>query len=148
MSAPARGPQAIVPYLAYDDAPAAIAFLCEAFGFEEVFRMPMPDGRIGHAELRYRDNVLMLASAHPEIGFTGPSKLPTLHMQIVIDVDDVDAHCERARAAGATIASEPEDKPYGDRMYQAVDPEGQRWYFSKHVRDVPLEDMGAVTPKG
>ena len=132
---PARGPQAIVPYLAYDDAPAAIAFLCEAFGFEESLRVPMPDGRIGHAELELRGNALMLASSHPEIGFVGPAKQQTLHSQLYVEVDDVDAHCERARAAGATIASEPEDKPYGDRAYQAVDPEGHRWGFWSALPD-------------
>ncbi len=139
--APVRGPQAIVPYLAYDDAPAAIDFLCRAFGFEETFRLPMPDGRIGHAELSFRGNVLMLASSYPELGFTGPAKLPALHAQVQIDVEDVDAHFARAVAAGATIAAEPEDKPYGDRAYQAVDPEGHRWNFSTHVRDVSPEEI-------
>ncbi len=141
---PIRGPQAIVPYLAYDDAPAAIAFLCDAFGFEERYRIPMADGRVGHAELVYRGNVLMLASAYPEMGFTSPAKLPTVHTQVHISVEDVDAHFVRARAAGATIASEPTDQPHGDREYRAVDPEGHRFSFSTSVREMSPEEIRAA----
>jgi PhnB protein len=139
-----RGPQTLVPCLSYDDAPAAIAFLCDAFGFEERYRLAMPDGRIGHAELAYRDNLLMLASAYPEMGFASPAKLPAVHGQVHIEVEDVDAHFERARAAGATIAAEPADQPYGDRVYRVVDPEGHRWIFATHVRDVPDREIRAA----
>src|SRR4030095_4988295 len=129
MPQPNRSAQSIVPYLAYDDAPAAIAFLCAAFGFEEIYRLEMPDGRIGHAELGLRGNVLMLASSYPELGFASAAKLPCVHSQLSIAVEDVDAHCARARAAGATIASDPADQPHGDRSYRAIDPEGHRWNF-------------------
>jgi PhnB protein len=139
-----RGPQTIVPYLSYDDAPAAIAFLCDAFGFEERYRLAMPDGRIGHAELCYGDNLLMLASAYPEMGFSSPAKLAAVHVQLHVDVDDVDAHFARARAAGATIAAEPADQPYGDRVYRVVDPEGHRWIFACHVRDVSEDEIRAA----
>ena len=141
---PTRGPQSLVPYLAYDDAPAASAFLCEAFGFEERYRLPMADGRIGHAELLYRDNVLMLASSYPELGFTSPAKLPAVHTMLHIQVDDLDAHFARARKAGATIASEPADRPHGDREYRVVDPEGHRWNFSMRVRDMSPEQIRAA----
>lgn len=134
------GTQRIIPYLAYDDAPGAIDFLCKAFGFEERFRFAMPDGRLGHAELAYGDNVLFLASAYPEMGHVSPCGLGGVHSQITCYVDDVDAHYERAKAAGATIAAEPEDQFYGDRNYRALDPEGHRWVFSTHVRDVPPEE--------
>ena len=137
---PARGPQRISPYLAYDDAPAAIEFLCQAFGFEERFRYPMPDGRIGHAELVYCDNVISLASTYQELGFASPLELPAIHCQIHCYVDDVDAHHRQARSAGATITVEPVDADYGDRIYRAVDPEGHRWIFAQYVRDVALED--------
>lgn len=144
MSQPDRTPQRIVPYLGYADAPAAIGFLCKAFGFEEVYRLEMGDGRIGHAELGLGGNALMLASAYPEMGFQSPAELPAVHGQVHIDVDDVDAHFARAREAGATIAAEPEDQPYGDRSYRAVDPEGHRWIFSTHVRDVSPEEIRAA----
>ncbi len=141
---PRRAPQVIVPYLAYDDAPAAIAFLCAAFGFEETYRLEMPDGRIGHAELSYRGNALMLASSYPELGFASPAKLPSVPSQVHIDVEDVDAHCVAARAAGATIASEPHDAPHGDREYRAVDPEGHRWNFSTRLREMTPAEIRAA----
>jgi len=141
---PDRSPQSIVPYLAYDDAPAAISFLCAAFGFEELYRLEMPDGRIGHVELGYRGNVLMLASSYPELGFASAAKLPHVHGQVHIDVEDVDAHFARARAAGATIAAEPNDAPHGDREYRAVDPEGHRWSFSTRVREMTPDEIRAA----
>ena len=144
MTQSTRSPQAIVPYLSYEDAPAAIAFLCQAFGFEEIYRLPMPDGRVGHAELGLRGNVLMLASSYPELGFASPAKLPHVHSQLAIQVDDVDAHCERARAAGATIASEPKEQPHGDREYRAVDPEGHRWSFYTPVRAMTPAEIRAA----
>jgi PhnB protein len=118
----------IVPALSYADAPAAIEFLCDAFGFEEIYRLPMPDGRIGHAELRFGASRLNLASAFPEMGLRPPGD-EGIHSQLAVYVDDVDAHHARAVAAGATVVGEPEDQPYGARMYRAVDPEGHRWMF-------------------
>jgi PhnB protein len=121
----------VSPYLAYDDAPAAIDFLCRAFGFEERFRYPMPDGRIGHAELVAGDAVVMLASVFEALGFASPRKLPGVHCQMHCTVEDVDAHHERARGAGATIAAPPADQDHGHRIYRAIDPEGHRWIFSQ-----------------
>ena len=126
----ANGVQRIVPYLGYRDAAAAIDFLCNAFGFDEWFRLPMPDGRIGHAELSYQGHLVMLASCYEELGFRSPQDLPANHSQIKCYVDDVDAHYEQAKKAGATVIGEPSDQPYGERMYRAVDPEGHRWMFS------------------
>ncbi len=122
--------QRIIPYLAYADAPAAIAFLCKAFGFEEKFRYPMDDGRIGHAELTCDGNALFLASLWPEMGHMSPRDLPGVHSQLYCWVDDLEAHHERARAAGATIATPPADSGHGERTYRAVDPEGHRWIFA------------------
>ena len=139
-----RSPQSIVPHLAYDDAPAAISFLCAAFGFEEVYRLEMPDGRIGHAELDYCGNALMLASSDPELGFASAAKLPSVHSQLRIEVEDVDAHFARARAAGATIASEPTDAPHGDREYRALDPEGHRWSFASRLREMMPDEIRAA----
>ena len=140
---PPEGCQRVIPYIGYNDAPAAIEFLCKAFGFEERFRLDAPDGRIGHAELAFQDNVLMLASANPEMGMQSPQDLPAVNSVILCYVDDVDAHFERAKEAGATIVGEPTDQPYGDRSYRAMDPEGHRWFFATHVRDVPVEELKA-----
>ena len=121
--------QSIIPYLAYEDAPAALTFLRDAFGFKERFRFPMPDGRIGHAEVTLGDSVLFLASVWKEAGAMSPKDLPGVHSQIYCSVDDVDAHFERARNAGATVINSPADQGHGDRSYRAVDPEGHRWIF-------------------
>ena len=138
---PPPGYQRVIPYLAYDDAAAALAFLTTAFGFEERIRMPGPDGTVMHAEVGYQDNVVMLASAFEEMGSRSPKTLGATHTTVLCYVDDVDAHYERAKAGVATILSEPEDKFYGDRMYGAEDPGGHRWYFATHVKDVAPEDM-------
>jgi uncharacterized glyoxalase superfamily protein PhnB len=127
--------QRIVPMLAYADAPAALAFLCEAFGFEVRFRMDMPDGTVGHAEVGYQGNVIMLASAWREGGLASPQELGGVHTQVYCRVDDVDAHWARARAGGATLLGAPEDQPYGERTYRALDPEGHRWIFATPLRD-------------
>ena len=132
--------QRIFPYLQYDDAPAAIEFLTGTFGFQEVMRFPMPDGRLGHAEIRLGDAVIMLASAFPEVGLVSPRGLAGIHTHLTVYVDDVDAHFTRAKAGGAQIESEPEDQDYGDRAYRCRDPEGHRWTFSTRLRDVPAED--------
>ena len=104
----------------------------------------MGDGVLGHAELHLEDNVLMLASVFEEMGQASPQNLPALHGQVMVYVDDVDAHCVQAKAAGATITQEPEDQFYGDRVYRATDPEGHVWVFTQHVRDVSPEEMMAA----
>lgn len=138
---PPEGMQRVIPYILYVDAPAALEFLCKAFGFEERFRLPMPDGKIGHAEIGYQGNVVMLATAFKEMGHASPRDLPARHGGIACYVDDVDAHYAQAKAAGAKIIAEPADKFYGDRTYGAEDPEGHQWSFHTHVRDIAPEDL-------
>jgi uncharacterized glyoxalase superfamily protein PhnB len=125
--------QTIIPYLAYEDAPAALTFLRDAFGFEERFRLPMKDGRIGHAEVALGDSVLYLASLWKEVGNMSPKDLPGIHSQLYCQVDDVDAHFRRARDAGATVLNEPTDQEYGERTYRALDFEGHRWIFGSPI---------------
>lgn len=132
MSQPAESAP-LSPMLPYNDAPAAIDFLCNAFGFSESFRMAMDDGRVGHAELKLGSSVLMLASAFPEFGLVSAADVTEHHCQLHCSVQDVDAHCNAARAAGATIVSEPEDQNHGNRTYRAIDLEGHRWMFSQPV---------------
>ena len=138
---PPDGYQRIIPYLSYEDAPAAIDFLTKAFGFEERMRMPAPDGSVMHAELSIGGEVFMLATANAEMGMVGRKGLPGMHAFVMCYVDDVDAHCAAAKAAGATILAEPEDQFYGDRTYRAMDPEENVWYFATHVKDWSPEDM-------
>jgi len=134
----------LTPMLSYRDAPAAITFLADAFGFTERYRLAMPDGAIGHAELAHGDAVIALASAYPDMGLDSPVDLPVRHSQLMVEVDDVDAHFERARAAGAIIQAEPEDQPHGGRMYRATDPEGHRWIFNQTREDKTPEQIRAA----
>jgi uncharacterized glyoxalase superfamily protein PhnB len=129
--------QRFTPMLSYADAPAAIDFLCSAFGFEETYRMPMPDGTIGHAELSHHGHKIMLASEWRPAGLVSPRELAGVHGQIYCEVDDVDAHYRKARAAGATIVGEPADQPHGSRTYRAMDTEGHRWIFGSALPGAP-----------
>jgi len=128
-----KGPQRIIPMLAYDDAPAAMDFLRDAFGFEEKYRMAMPDGNIGHAEMALSGSVVMLATTWKAGGLASPKDLPAMPYQLFCEVDDVDGHFRRARGAGAVVVAAPEDQPYGFRTYRALDPEGHRWIFASPV---------------
>jgi uncharacterized glyoxalase superfamily protein PhnB len=123
-----------VPMLVYADAPAAIEFLCRAFGFRVAYRMDGANGSIGHAELHLGDGVVMLATAWPEAGFRSPSELDGVHSQVWCEVDDVDAHSTVAHAAGAVVIGPPADQDFGFRTYRAIDPEGHRWYFASRIQ--------------
>jgi uncharacterized glyoxalase superfamily protein PhnB len=126
MSSPASPPLRISPYLFYRDVEAAARFLEKAFGFEVLFTSPDPKGGWAHAQLRHGESVVMLGHAGGGgLGLVkGASELPALHAGVYVFVADVDAHCERARAAGFKVLIEPGDQPWGDRMYCGSDPEG------------------------
>jgi uncharacterized glyoxalase superfamily protein PhnB len=141
MASPPANTQRVVPYLFYRNGKAAIDFLAKAFGFEVRMVMPGPGERVMHAELGYRDAVVYLGT--PD-GQKPAGSLPQRTAAVLVYVDDVDAHCARARQAGATIVREPHDEFYGDRVYNARDLEGQEWYFHQHLRDVPMEEMQAA----
>ncbi|MCY3920771.1 MAG: VOC family protein [Chloroflexi bacterium] len=141
---PPEGNQRVIPYLSYADAPAAIEFLCGAYGFEAGTQMDMGNGVLGHAELHLQDNVVFLATAFDEMGLASPSSLSAVHSQVMVYVDNVDDHYEHARAAGAEIVEAIADQFYGDRSYRTVDPEGHQWIFTQHIRDVTPEELMAA----
>jgi uncharacterized glyoxalase superfamily protein PhnB len=91
--------------------------------------------------MRLADGVIMMGCPGPE--YQNPKRLGHVTQNLYVYVDDVDAHFERAKKAGARILEEPKDQFYGDRRYGAVDPEGHHWYFAQHVRDVAPQDMKA-----
>jgi len=126
-----EGATQVAPYLLYRDAGAAVDFLTAAFGFRETNRMAGGAGRVNHAELWLEQGMVLLGS--PGEAYEGPAATGVDHCHVYVYVDDVDAHCERARAAGATIVEEPADQPYGDRRYHALDPEGHAWFFATRV---------------
>ena len=141
---PPEGTQRIIPYLNYADPKPVIEFLINAFGFEQGLLLDMPDGSVGHCELQMNGETLMLSSEFPEGGLSSPKSLGGVHATVLVYVDNVDAHFEHARAAGAQIVEEPTDQFYGDRTYRALDPEGVGWEFHQHVRDVTPEEMMAA----
>ncbi|HEY6148213.1 MAG TPA: VOC family protein, partial [Thermoanaerobaculia bacterium] len=136
-----EGYHTVTPYLIIDGAAAAIEFYRKAFGAVEVVRMPSPDGRIGHAEIKIGDSHVMLADERPEMGARSPGTVGGSPVSIVLYVEDVDKVVARAVAAGAKIERPVEDKFYGDRMGGIEDPFGHRWYVGTHIEDVTPEEM-------
>ncbi|MEZ6196905.1 MAG: VOC family protein [Planctomycetota bacterium] len=132
MSDVERLPSNIYPTLTYADAPAAIAWLCRAFGFEARLVVPGPDGTVRHSELSLGPGVIMVSSPKPEARRGPPGELPHHAHAVCVRVDDPDAHCERARAAGARITQEPKDEDYGSRGYLVEDLEGHMWCFGTY----------------
>jgi uncharacterized glyoxalase superfamily protein PhnB len=128
----------------YDDALRALDWLCAAFGFEVRLKVLMDDGRVEHSELVYGDGVIMVGQAGRTTQYgrstRSPQSLAGANTQgIMVYVDDVDAHCARARAAGAKIDHEPCVHDYGaqywaDRSYGALDLEQHQWWFTQRLR--------------
>jgi uncharacterized glyoxalase superfamily protein PhnB len=130
----------------YDDAAAAIDWLCRAFGFEVRLKVEGPGGRIEHSELVLGEGLIMVGSAGGKsqrpapLPCSSPRAVGGVNTQtLCVFVDDADAHCARARAAGATIAEEPTTQDHGseywaDRTYRAIDLEGHHWWFMQRVR--------------
>lgn len=130
---------AIIPNLHYQDAPAAIDFLCNAFGFTA--RAVYPDDKnpamIQHAQL-VRDDVMIMLSSFRDTEFSKLAEITSVAnaggntQTPYIILSDVDAHCERAQASGAKIIMPPKDQDYGGRVYSARDPEGYTWSFGSY----------------
>ena len=135
------GYHAITPYLIVKGAAAAIEFYKRAFGAVEIMRLSGPDGKVGHAEIRIGDSVVMLADEHPEMGAKSPQTFGGSPISILLYVKDVDAVIHQAVAAGAKIQRPIEDKFYGDRMGSLDDPFGHVWHVSTHTEDVTPEEM-------
>lgn len=132
--------------LFYDDASAAIDFVCAAFGFEVRVRIDGPDGQIAHSQLTYGDDgLIMIGSSKADpLGADLPMVSPQqtqgrVTQSICVFVEDADAHCAHAKAHGAIIAEAPNTQDHGpdywaDRTYRAIDPEGHHWWFTQRVR--------------
>lgn len=135
------GYHAVTPYLIVHHAADAIEFYKRAFGAEELFRMPMPDGRIGHAEIKIGDSPIMLADENVEEGYRSPRSLGGAGVSLMLYVPDVDTVFARALAAGATELAPVQDQFYGDRSGKLRDPFGHTWMISTHVEDVAPEEL-------
>jgi PhnB protein len=126
----------MMPMLTVKDVDAALAFYQKAFGIEKRMALPGPDGRTAHAELAWRDAIIMLGPETPDRPVRAPatSGVPSpvgLHLYC----DDVDALFARATRAGAKVMSPPEDMFWGDRMCRLSDPDGHAWAFATNVAD-------------
>ncbi|MBM3516696.1 MAG: aminotransferase [Alphaproteobacteria bacterium] len=130
----------------YEDAGSAIDWLCRAFGFTVRLKVEGEGDRIEHSELEYGEGLIMVgpsgeSAPRPRQQCRSPRVLGGANTQsLCVYVDDLDAHCAHARAAGAQIAQEPETHDYGadywaDRTYEAIDPEGHHWWFMHRVRE-------------
>ena len=145
-----QGFRTITPHLVINGCAKAIEFYKKAFGAEEVMRMPMPDGRIGHAELKIGDSVLMCADDCPEM--TGgksrdPKKLGASPVTIHLYVPDAKAAMERATKAGATVTMPVAEMFWGDLYGKFTDPFGHDWGIATHVKDLTPDQIAAAQKK-
>jgi PhnB protein len=131
----------VTPYLVVDGAAKAIEFYSSVFGAVEKMRMPAPGGKIGHAEIKIGNSVVMLADAVAEMGHKSPKTLGGSPISLLLYVENADDTVQRAVAAGAKLVRPVEDQFYGDRMGGVEDPFGHHWYVATHVEDVPEEEM-------
>jgi uncharacterized glyoxalase superfamily protein PhnB len=140
------GSASVVPELVYPDVEQAIDWLCETFGFTELWRAG------GHrARLGFGNGVVILADADPQYGRAVPRPGQPRSHSVMVKVDDVDGHHARARQHGARILSPPADYAYGERQYSVEDLAGHRWTFTQAIADVLPEDWGGSstpTPTG
>jgi uncharacterized glyoxalase superfamily protein PhnB len=132
MSQSYRSPSDIYPGLTYDDAPAAIEWLCRAFGFTRRLVVPGPNNRVEHAELSLGTGVIMIGSPKPDDRRVSPKALPGIAQALSVFVADPDAHHAVAVAAGARVVRPLRTEEYGARGYMALDPEGHLWYFGDY----------------
>jgi PhnB protein len=131
----------VTPYLVVDRGADAIEFYKQALGATERVRLAQPDGKIGHAELEIGDSVIMLCDEYPEMNALSPKSVGGSPVALHLYVEDVDAVVQSAVAAGAKVTQPIEDKFYGDRLGQIVDPFGHVWSIGTHIEDVAPEEI-------
>lgn len=124
------------PYLIIKGAGKAIEFYKKAFAAEEMLKIEMPGGIIGHAEVKIGNSPIMLADEFVDMGYRGPESYGGTPVSIMIYVENVDAVFERAVAAGAKVKEPIQDKFYGDRAGTVIDPFGHQWHIATHIEDV------------
>lgn len=128
----------VVPVLIYPDVRAAVGWLGAAFGFVERVRI----GEDHRAQLAFGEGAVIVGDVRQD---RRPPRAGEVTHAVMVRVEDVRAHCERARAAGARIVMEPTDFEYGERQYAAEDPAGHQWTFSQTLADVTPEEWGGKT---
>jgi uncharacterized glyoxalase superfamily protein PhnB len=147
MKPPPAGWPRIASAVYYEDAAAAIDWLCRAFGFEVRVKIEGEGGRIEHSELMYGEGMVMVGQAGKDAFRQSPRSINGANTQnMMLFVDDVDAHCEHARTGGAKIVKEPTTTDYGeawwtDRGYECEDLEGHHWWFYQRLREQKAKDQ-------
>jgi uncharacterized glyoxalase superfamily protein PhnB len=134
----------ITPHIVVRDADRAAAFYRDAFGAEEVSRIPTPDGRLMSVELRLGDGALHVADEFPELGVLAPPSIGGTPVVLALEVEDADATFDQAVEAGAEVRQPVQEMFWGARHGQLEDPFGHRWNVSQHVRDVPHDEVVAA----
>ena len=137
----------ISAHIVVQGADRAAAFYRDAFGAEEIERIPTPDGRLMSIEMRLNGGVLHLADEFPEMGVLAPPSLGGTAVVLALDVADADAMFARALVAGAQVRQPVADMFWGDRHGQLEDPFGHRWNVSQHLRDVPHDEVVAAAAR-
>ena len=135
------GYSAVTPYLSVRGAAEAIEFYKNAFGAKEIMRMPGPDGKLGHAEIKIGDSRVMLSDEYEALAFLSPQTRGGTTVHIHLYVKDVDAMVARATAAGAKINRPVKDQFYGDRSGSIEDPFGHMWHVATHKEDLSKAEM-------
>ena len=136
-----EGFHTVTPYLTVKDPKEAISFYKRAFGARERMLMPMPDGRVAHAEIQIADSIVMLGQECPEHGSTSAQTLGGSPVGLALYVENVDDVFKKAVGAGATSTEPVENKFWGDRAGSITDPFGHKWMLLTHVEDVPPDEM-------
>jgi PhnB protein len=129
------------PYLIVNDAAKAIEFYKRGLGATERMRFAAPGGKIGHAEVKIGDSIIMLADEHPEMGYRSPQSIGGTPVSIFLYVDDVDRLFKQAIGAGAKELRPVKDQFYGDRSGTFSDPFGHVWSIGTHKEDVSPEEI-------
>ncbi len=135
------GYHSVTPYLFVDDAPAALEFYKKVFGADELMRMDMGGGRVGHAEFKIGDSRIMLASEFPEMMALSPKTVGGCPVSLLVYVANVDQVFAKAIAEGAEAIRPVENQFYGDRSGTLRDPSGHLWSVSTHIEDVEPEEL-------
>jgi PhnB protein len=136
-----EGFHTVTPYLVVDDGAHAIEFYQQAFGAKEIMRMPGPDGKISHAEIKIGDSIIMLGPAQASTGVRSPQSLGSSTVSIFLYLEDVDSTFRKALSVGAKEAQPLADQPWGDRYGRLTDPFGHSWSLATHKEDVSPEEM-------
>lgn len=141
MTGSAPAPGTLTPYIIVKNAEAAIAFYENVFGAKEEYRIPNPDGTIGHAELQIGAGRLMLADEHPAFGALSPAWIGGTPVKLHLSVADVDATIALAEKQGATVLRPAQDQFYGDRSGMIADPFGHQWYLGTRKETITPDEM-------